>query len=208
MLLVLGLKLVRHVRIRKPQGEHLLLELPVREVVTAPHPAPVAPRVGLELYARIEGVVGDDLHGLLLAHEETEALVLAVTEDSCLADAALLPRFFARALVEEGLAVEEEFGAEFAEGLLLLLAGFDVDLLQFYHRLEGGRALLLLGTVLLLLFGFGCCFRFLLLGLFNGLGFGLGSLFRLRLLFRHDALEVLFMRRQGGIRMAGDINIF
>jgi len=55
--------------------------------------------------------------------------VLPVAEDAGVADAALLPGLLAGADVEEGLAVEEELAAVLAEGLLLLLAGLDVDLL-------------------------------------------------------------------------------
>jgi hypothetical protein len=50
-----------------------------------------------------------------------------MAQDASLADPALLPGFDARALVEQGLAEQEEFRAICAEGLLLLLAGFDLD---------------------------------------------------------------------------------
>ena len=52
-------------------------------------------------------MIGDDLHGFFLTHEKTQALVLAVAEDAGFADAAFFPGFVARALVEEGFAVEE-----------------------------------------------------------------------------------------------------
>ena len=126
-ILVLLFELIRNFRIRESQREDLLLQLAVGEVEAAPHPAPVRAGVGLELDARVEGVVRDDLHRLLLSHEKSQPLVLAMAEDARVADAALLPGFDAGALVEEGLAVEEEFRAVGAEGLLLLLAGFDLD---------------------------------------------------------------------------------
>jgi hypothetical protein len=63
-------------------------------------------------------MVGNDLHGFFLAHEESKALVLTVTEDAGFADAAFFPGFVAGSFVEEGFAVKKEFGAEGAEDFL------------------------------------------------------------------------------------------
>ena len=51
--------------------------------------------------------------------------MLSVVEDACLADAAFAPGFVSGALVEEGFAVDEEFGAVGAEGFFVFFAGFD-----------------------------------------------------------------------------------
>jgi len=65
-------------------------------------------------------VVGNDFHGLFLPHEEAEALVLAVTEDAGVSNAAFFPGFVAGSFVEEGFAEGEEFGAEGAHYFLLM----------------------------------------------------------------------------------------
>ena len=48
---------------------------------------------------RVEGVVGYDLHRLLLSHKESKPLVLAMAEDARLPYSTFLPGFLARALV-------------------------------------------------------------------------------------------------------------
>ena len=50
-----------------------------------------------------------------------------VAEDTCLADAAFTPCLVSCALVEEGFAVDEEFGAVGAEGFFVFFAGFYFD---------------------------------------------------------------------------------
>mmetsp|Transcript_19676 Transcript_19676/g.42808 ORF Transcript_19676/g.42808 Transcript_19676/m.42808 type:complete len:258 (+) Transcript_19676:139-912(+) len=169
MFFELSLKFVRDLGIGKPQRKHLLLELSVREVEAAPDPTPVGTRIGLQLDARIERVIGDYLHRLFLTHEESQPLVFAVTEDAGLADAAFLPRFLARALVKHCFAILEEFRAVRTEDFLFFFASYYFDFFKFDHRFKCSRALLLLRFFL----------RWLLLG---GLGlFGFGLLF-----VRHD----------------------
>jgi len=51
--------------------------------------------------------------------------VFSVAEDACFADAAFTPCLVSGALVEEGFAVDEEFGAVGAEGFFFFFAGFD-----------------------------------------------------------------------------------
>lgn len=51
--------------------------------------------------------------------------MLSVAKDACFTDATFTPGFVSGALVEEGFAVDEEFGAVGAEGFFVLLAGFD-----------------------------------------------------------------------------------
>lgn len=51
--------------------------------------------------------------------------MFSVAEDAGFADAAFAPGFVAGALVEEGFAVDEEFGAVAAEDFFVFFAGFD-----------------------------------------------------------------------------------
>jgi hypothetical protein len=63
-------------------------------------------------------MVGNDLHGLFLAHQETQTLVFAVTEDAGFTDTTFFPGFVSGAFVEECFSVEEHFGAEGTEYFL------------------------------------------------------------------------------------------
>jgi len=51
--------------------------------------------------------------------------MFSMAEDTCLTDATLTPCLVSGALVEEGLAVDEEFGTVGAEGFFVFFAGFD-----------------------------------------------------------------------------------
>lgn len=53
--------------------------------------------------------------------------MFSMAEDTRLADAAFTPCLVPGALVEEGFAVDEEFGAVRAEGFFVFFAGFDFD---------------------------------------------------------------------------------
>ena len=75
-------------------------------------------------------MVHDDLHGLLLTHEDADAGVLPVAEDAGLADAALAPRLFAGALVEEGFTEDEALGPDVVETFFVLLSRLGLNLLE------------------------------------------------------------------------------
>lgn len=57
--------------------------------------------------------------------------MLAVAEDTGLADATFAPRLLARALVEEGLAKDEAFGTNVVDDFFVFLAGLDFNFLEF-----------------------------------------------------------------------------
>ena len=129
-LLKLLLEGVGNFGIGKAEGEDGLNELSLGKVIRRPDPAPVGPGVGLELDAGIDGVVHDDLHGLLLAHQNADAGMLPVLEDAGLADATLAPRLVAGALVEESLTEDEALGPDVVEAFLILFAGLGLYLLK------------------------------------------------------------------------------
>ena len=136
-LLELLLEGIRNFGIGKAKGEDGLHELSLGKVIRRPDPAPVRPGVGLELDAGIDGVVHDDLHGLLLAHQDADAGMLPVLEDAGLADATLAPRLVAGALVEESLAEDEALGPDVVKALLILLTGLGLYLLELDLRICG-----------------------------------------------------------------------
>mmetsp|Transcript_62844 Transcript_62844/g.185606 ORF Transcript_62844/g.185606 Transcript_62844/m.185606 type:complete len:204 (+) Transcript_62844:295-906(+) len=105
------LKIVSNVRVGETQSEHRLYQFSLCKVERAPHPRSVGSRIGLQLDPGVDGMVGDDLHGLLLPHKQSEPLVLTMTKDFRLPNAALPPCFLARALVQERFAINEKLGS-------------------------------------------------------------------------------------------------
>ena len=67
-------------------------------------------------------MVGDDLHGFFLTHEDTEAAMFSMTEDFGFPDSTFTPCLGTGSFVEECFAKDEEFGTEGDDDLLL----FDV----------------------------------------------------------------------------------
>lgn len=129
-------------RVAEADGEDLLDELgALGEVEAGPDPGAVRADVGLELDARVDDVVRDDLHRLLLAHEDADHRVLAVLEELDLPDAALDPLLLPRPLVQERLREPEELGPHLERHLLVLLVRLHVHLLQRDDGRELGRRL-------------------------------------------------------------------
>jgi len=63
-------------------------------------------------------VVGDDLHGFFLTHEDTEAAMFSMTEDFGFPDSTFTPCLGTGSFVEECFAKDEEFGTEGDDDLL------------------------------------------------------------------------------------------
>lgn len=75
--------------------------------------------------ARNEHVVDDELHRLLLAHQNPAALVLPVPQDPDVADAALVPRLVAGPLLEESFGEDEQLRSLVVHDLLFGVFGMN-----------------------------------------------------------------------------------
>mmetsp|Transcript_10814 Transcript_10814/g.31479 ORF Transcript_10814/g.31479 Transcript_10814/m.31479 type:complete len:248 (-) Transcript_10814:89-832(-) len=135
------LEVVGNIGIGESNGKDGLHQFSPGKVKGGPDPRSVRSGVGLQGDAGVEGVVNNDLHGLFLSHQDAHALVFLVLEDANVSDSALLPRLFARANVQHGLAVDEELSSLRVNDILFFFSRDNLDLLQFDHGGELGGAL-------------------------------------------------------------------
>jgi hypothetical protein len=95
----------------EPAATYRLHQLLVRKVERHPHPGLVVAHVGRERYSSVQEVVGDDLHGLLLPHQHSNAVVLLVLQEPHVPHAPLSPGLQACALVQQSLSVHKQLSA-------------------------------------------------------------------------------------------------
>ena len=91
-------------------------------------------------------MIADDLHRLLLAHQDADHGVFPVLEELDLADAPLDPLFFATALVEERLGKSEQLRADLEINVFILLMRLHLHLVELHDRCKFRGTFLGLGV--------------------------------------------------------------